>query len=224
MSNEKTGFQPLNFRSYSEEEMISRSKDYYEMMDLRRSVRSFSPKTFPKEVLDNIIATASTAPSGAHKQPWSFCVVSNNEIKSKMRELAEKEEYDNYHGRMSDEWVEDLVPFGTDHIKEFIDIAPYIVVIFKQAYELMPDGSKRNNYYVNESVGIATGMFLAAVHNAGLASLTHTPSPMNFLEKALDRPANERAYLLVPIGYPSEDCEVPKLTRKSLEDVFVSYP
>ena len=209
--------------SFEHEEMKQRSQEFYNMMDRRRTVRKFKSKKFDKSILDNAIKAASTAPSGAHKQPWSFCIVTNAELKHKIRQLAEEEEYENYHGRMSDEWLEDLRPFGTDHVKEFLDIAPYLVIIFKKVYDLTEDGKRRNNYYVNESVGIATGFFLAAIQNAGLASLTHTPSPMNFLEKALDRPPNERAYLLVPVGYPEDGVKVPDLKRKGLEKILDSY-
>jgi nitroreductase len=223
MSEVESHFIPLNHSKHSEQEMLERSKSFLDEMDRRRSVRTFSPEPFSREILENIVMTASTAPSGAHKQPWSFCAITNKELKSRIRELAEKEEYENYHGRMSKEWVEDLQPFETNHVKEFIDVAPYIVIVFKQVYDLRPDGSKRNNYYVNESVGIAVGMFLAAAHHAGLVTLTHTPSPMNFLEKALERPANERAYLLIPVGFPANDTSVPDLHRKPLEKVVQEY-
>lgn len=216
-------FIAYNPPKYSSEEMIQRSRDFYQLMDSRRSIREFSSEDFPREVLDNIVMTASTAPSGAHKQPWTFCVVSNAELKHRIRELAEEEEMENYSGRMSEEWLEDLAPFGTDHIKEFIDIAPYLIIVFKKVYELKDNGAKKSNYYVNESVGIAVGFLLSAIHNAGLAALTHTPSPMNFLEKALKRPQNERAFLLIPVGYPSVESTVPDLTRRSLEKIMVEY-
>jgi iodotyrosine deiodinase len=212
-------FEPLNF---SEDERRQRSADFYALMDKRRSLRMFSNQPVPKEVIENIIKTASTAPSGAHQQPWTFCAISSTDIKSKIREAAEKEEYENYHGRMADRWLKDLKPFGTDHIKPFLEIAPWIIVVMKRSYELV-DGEKKNNYYVTESVGIATGLLLAAIHNAGLVALTHTPSPMNFLTKVLDRPANEKPFLLIPVGYATDNAEVPKLNRKTLDEMAVFY-
>lgn len=191
-------------------------------MDKRRTVRDFSNKRVPREVVDNILMTASSAPSGAHKQPWTFCVVVDPDLKRKIREAAEKEEYENYHGRMSKEWLDDLQTFGTDWHKPFLETAPYLIVVFKRAYEIV-DGEKHKNYYVNESVGIAAGFLLAAIHNAGLVSLTHTPSPMNFLRDLLGRPENERAFLLIPIGYPAQDAEVPNIGRKKKEEVVVFY-
>lgn len=203
---------------------LQRSAQYLELMDGRRSVRHFSSEPIPKEVIDNVIRTASTAPSGAHKQPWTFCVVTNPELKHQIREAAEEEERENYSGRMSKEWLEDLAPLGTDANKEFLEIAPCLIIVFKHAHDLKPDGSRRKNYYVEESVGIACGFLLAALRNAGLVALTHTPSPMNFLARLLERPGNERAYLLIPIGFPAENCEVPDLRRKPLEQVIVRYP
>lgn len=207
---------------YEGEELIKRTKEFYEWMDTRRSVREFSSKPIPKEVMENILLSASTAPSGAHKQPWTFCLISNKELKSKIRELAEEEELKSYSGRMSERWIEDLKPLGTNHIKEFIDIAPWIVVVMKRAYEVI-DGEKINNYYVNESVGIASGFLISAIHNAGLVTLTHTPSPMNFLIKALNRPENERPFLLLPVGYPADEAYVPDLDRKGIQDIVAYY-
>jgi nitroreductase len=207
---------------YEKEELLERTKEFYEWMDTRRSVREFSSKPIPKEVMENILLSASTAPSGAHKQPWTFCLISNTELKSKIRELAEEEELKSYSGRMSERWIEDLKPLGTNHVKEFIDIAPWIVVIMKRAYEIV-DGEKVNNYYVNESVGIAAGFLISAIHNAGLVTLTHTPSPMNFLIKALNRPENERPFLLLPVGYPADEVFVPDLDRKEIQDIVVYY-
>jgi len=215
-----TRFQPT---TQTEEKSISNSRGFYEWLDKRRTVRDFSNKPVPREVVENIIKSASTAPSGAHKQPWTFCVVSNPEIKKAIREAAEKEEYENYHGRMSAEWLEDLAPFQTDWSKPFLETAPYLIVVFKKSYDILPSGSKRNNYYVIESVGLACGFLLAAIHNAGLVALTHTPSPMNFLSKILSRPENERPFLLIPIGYPAEETYVPTLKRKSLDEVTVFY-
>ncbi|MBK8339392.1 MAG: nitroreductase family protein [Flavobacteriales bacterium] len=204
-------------------EMRDRARHFFDLLDGRRSVRHFSNEPVPDAVIDNLIRAASTAPSGAHKQPWTFCVVSDPALKHAIREAAEEEERESYNGRMPKEWLEDLAPLGTDWRKEFLDIAPCLIVVFKRAYEPQPDGSKRKNYYVEESVGIACGFLLAAARNAGLVTLTHTPSPMNFLAKLLGRPENERAFLLIPIGYPAENCEVPDLVRKPLDEVLVRY-
>lgn len=216
-------FIPYKQDSITDEQMLENAKAFYEKLDKRRSVRDFSDKPVPKEVMENLIMAGSTAPSGAHKQPWTFCLISNKELKAKLRELAEEEEKKSYGGRMSEEWLEDLAPLGTDWVKEFIDVAPWIVVIMKRVYEYNEDGSKHNNYYVSESVGLAAGFFLVAVQNAGLVALTHTPSPMNFISKALNRPENERPFLLIPVGHPSENAEVPDLTRKSIEEVIQYY-
>lgn len=207
----------------SDEEMGARSQFFYEALDSRRSVREFSDSHVPREVIENLIKTASTAPSGAHKQPWTFCVVENPEIKKQIRIAAEEEEFESYDSRMSSDWIEDLKPLGTDWRKPFLETAPYLIIVFRRIYELDSDNKKKNNYYVQESVGIATGFLLAAIHNAGLVSLTHTPSPMNFLTKTLNRPANEKPYLLIPVGYPADDCWVPDLKRKGLEDICVFY-
>ena len=215
-------FIPYKGVTYSPEETENRSQAYYEYMDKRRSVREFSDKPVAKKVIENIIMTASSAPSGAHKQPWTFCVIGSAALKSKIKVAAEKEEYDSYNGRMSEEWLKDLAPFGTDWNKPFLEIAPWLIIVFKKAYDLN-DGVKSKNYYVNESVGIAVGFLLSAIHNAGLVSLTHTPSPMNFLQKILNRPANERAFLLIPVGYPVDNLEVPNIERKKAEDVIVYY-
>ena len=213
-------FEPVRL---NEPEMLERSRSFYTFMNRRRSLRMFSDKPVPKEIIENVVRTASTAPSGAHKQPWTFCVVSDPVIKAKIREAAEAEEYESYNGRMSEEWLEDLKPFGTDWHKPFLEISPWLIVVFKKAYGLDENGEKHKCYYVNESVGLAAGMLLAAIHNAGLVSLTHTPSPMNFLQKILDRPENERPFLLIPVGYPAEDAVVPDLQRKPLEQVAVFY-
>jgi nitroreductase len=222
MSNSEN-FIPLNPQTFSNEEMLQRSKDYYEQMSSRRSIREYSSQSFPIEILENIVLTASSAPSGAHKQPWTFCIVSNSEIKSKIREAAEKEEYENYTRRMSDSWLEDLKQFDTNHIKPFLEIAPYLIIVMKQTYELGKENEKSQNYYVNESVGIAVGFLISAIHNAGLFALTHTPSPMRFLKKILNRPENETPYLLIPVGLPPENVNVPDLKRKDLKDVMQHY-
>ena len=219
---ENQDFIALNFEKIEESEMIKRSKAFYKEMDKRRSVREFSKKDVAQEIIENIIMTASSAPSGAHKQPWVFCAISNNELKHKIREAAEEEEYKSYNGRMSEEWLTDLEVFKTNYIKQFIDDAPWILVIFKKPFDLI-DGQKKKNYYTNESVGIAVGFLLSAIHNAGLVALTHTPSPMNFLEKLLDRPSNEKAFLLIPVGYPAENVMVPKLERKGKDKVMKIY-
>lgn len=209
--------------SYSEEEMEEQARQFYTFMDRRRSVREFSDKPVSREIIENILLTASTAPSGAHKQPWTFCVVSNPALKKQIREAAEKEEYESYQHRMSQEWLEDLAPLGTDWQKPFLEVAPWLIVVFKKAYERKPDGSKRNNYYVSESVGLACGFLISAIHHAGLVTLTHTPSPMNFLTKLLARPDNERPFLLLPVGYAADEVQVPDLQRKPLEEVSEWY-
>lgn len=200
--------------------MVTRSRDFYHLMNQRRTVRDFSDRPVPFEIIENIILTASTAPSGAHKQPWTFCVVSDPAIKQEIRIAAEKEEQLSYNGRMSAEWLEDLAPLGTDWHKPFLEIAPYLIVVFKRLYE---GEAKRKNYYVPESVGLAAGFLLAAIHHAGLVALTHTPSPMNFLQSILQRPDNERPFLLIPVGYPAPHAKVPDLTRKSLDQIMQVY-
>lgn len=203
--------------------MGRRSEDFFQWMNKRRTIRDFSSQAVDRGIIENILRTASTAPSGAHKQPWSFCVVEDTHIKKEIREAAEKEEYESYHGRMSPEWLTDLRPLQTDWHKPFLEIAPYLIIVFKKVYDIMPDGTKKNNYYVNESVGLACGFLLAAAHHAGLCALTHTPSPMNFLTKILARPENERPFLLIPVGYAAEETFVPKLKRKELNEVAVFY-
>jgi len=203
-------------------EMLKRSSDYFEWMDSRRSVRDISNKPVSKEVMENLVRAASTAPSGAHKQPWTFCLISNPDLKQQIRIAAEKEEYESYNSRMSEEWLEDLRPLGTDHNKPFLEDAPWLIIVFKKAFDIKNE-EKRKNYYVNESVGLACGFLLSAIHNAGLVALTHTPSPMDFLTRLLDRPANERPFLLIPVGYPAEGAKVPDLRRKDLGEVCVHY-
>jgi len=215
----KEEFIPLESQKLSEKEVIAKSENYYKKISKRRSVRDFSDKEIPREVIESILKAAGSAPSGANKQPWTFCVISNTELKSEIRKLAEIEEYENYHGRMSDSWKEDLEHLGTDHIKEFLEVAPYLIVVFKKVYDLDEEGGKLQNYYVNESVGIACGFLITAIHQAGLVTLTHTPSPMKFLQTALGRPKNEKAFLLLPVGYPAKDCKVPDLKRKDLNEI-----
>ncbi len=211
-------FQKLRFTSLPEPEMKSRSKSFLEQMIQRRTVRNFSDKPVPMEIIENAIKTANSAPSGANKQPWHFVIVQDPAVKKEIRIAAEKEEKEFYEHRAPDYWLEDLNQFETDWHKPFLEIAPYLIVVFKQSYDLCEDG-KRKNYYVNESVGIASGFLLVALHNAGLATLTHTPSPMGFLEKILKRPKNEKAVLLIPAGYPEDNAEVPLLKKKSFEDI-----
>jgi iodotyrosine deiodinase len=196
-----------------------RTNDYYQHLDNRRTIRDFSDKPVPKSVIEQLILTASTAPSGAHKQPWTFCAIQDPSVKSAIRVAAEKEEYESYTHRMSEQWLKDLAPIGTDWQKPFLEIAPWLIVIFAQSTGLQ----KEKHYYVQESVGIACGFLIAAIHNAGLCTLTHTPSPMNFLKTVLKRPDNERPFLLLPIGYPADDVFVPNLHRKTLDDVAVFY-
>jgi nitroreductase len=223
MAHAQDGFQPLIYTEYALEKMLERAKGLFAQAEERRTVREFSDRPVGREVIELILKTASTAPSGANKQPWNFCVVTNPDIKAKIRDAAEKEEYENYHGRMSEDWLEDLKKFGTDWHKSFITTAPYIIVAFKKTYDLNATGEKEKNYYVNESVGLACGMLINAIHNAGLVTVTHTPSPMNFLQKVLERPDNERAFLLLPVGYPAEDATVPVISRKGLADMSVWY-
>jgi len=207
----------------TDEDQLQRSKSFYDFMDNRRSVREFSDRAIPREVIENLIKTASTAPSGAHKQPWTFCVVSNPEVKKQIRIAAEEEELESYSSRMSNDWLEDLKPLGTDWHKPFLETAPYLIIVFRRIYEFSAEGKKKNNYYVQESVGLATGILLAAIHNAGLVALTHTPSPMNFISKILSRPENEKPFLLIPVGYPVDQCWVPDIKRKELSDICVFY-
>ncbi|HRF38101.1 MAG TPA: nitroreductase family protein, partial [Saprospiraceae bacterium] len=185
-----SSFLPYLPPRYDATEMLQRSRDFYQEMNTRRTLRMFSDKPVPRELIEQLLMTAGTAPSGAHKQPWTFCAVGDPQIKAQIREAAEKEEYVNYHGRMSEEWLQDLEPFGTDWNKPFLETAPWLLVVFKKSYDLEGE-EKKKNYYVNESVGIACGFLLAAIHHAGLAALTHTPSPMNFLQQILGRPDNE---------------------------------
>ena len=204
---------------FSIEEMQQNSSNFYNKMDNRRTVRDFSDKPVPKEVIEHLILTASTAPSGAHKQPWTFCAVSDPSVKRAIRVAAEKEEFDSYNGRMSEQWLKDLAPLGTDWQKPFLEIAPWLIVVFAQSTGL----NKEKHYYVQESVGIACGFLIAAIHEAGLVTLTHTPSPMNFLKTVLKRPDNERPFLLLPVGFAANEVLVPDIQRKTLDEVAVFY-
>jgi nitroreductase len=199
-----------------------RARDFFHDLDQRRSVRHFSSDPVPRELIEKAIQTASTAPSGAHRQPWTFVLVGDPAIKRQIRVAAEEEEKINYEGgRLPEHWREALEPLGTDWHKEFLEVVPWIVVLFEQRYGLDDKGEKIHHFYVKESCGIAAGMFIAALHNMGLVTLTHTPSPMAFLTKVLGRPENERPFCMFPIGYPADDCEVPDLRRKTLDEVMV---
>jgi nitroreductase len=212
-------YQPLR---YTENKMIARADDLYGLMDHRRTVREFSTRAIPAYLVEQIIRIAGTAPSGANKQPWTFCVISDPVIKKQIREAAEEEEKVNYDGRMSAEWLEDLAALGTDWQKPFLETAPCLIAVFRKSYELI-NGVKRKNYYVQESVGIACGFLIAAIHQCGLVCLTHTPSPMNFLQEILQRPVNEKPFLLIPIGYPADEVSVPAIYRKPLDEISVFY-
>ncbi len=216
---------PLDHRRLPPEATLARGRALYRELERRRSVREFAPDPVPREAIELAIRTASTAPSGAHRQPWRFVVVDDPAIKRRIREAAEAEERESYEGgRMPPEWLAALEPLGTDWHKPFLEIAPYLVVVFAELFGVDPGGAKRKNYYVKESVGIACGLFVTALHNMGLATLTHTPSPMRFLNEILGRPENEKPFILFPVGYPSEGCEVPELRRKSLEEVAIWNP
>lgn len=218
-------FLPYAWELLPEEEMLRRARDFHTELDRRRSVREFSPQPVPRELIELAIRTASTAPSGAHRQPWRFVAVSDPEVKHRIRVAAEEEERISYlGGRMPPDWLEALAPLGTTWEKPYLEIVPWIVVVFEERYGLRPDGSRRKNYYTTESVGIACGLFVAALHHMGLATLTHTPSPMRFLSEILGRPANEKPLILFPIGYPAEGAEVPELRRKALDEVAVWNP
>jgi iodotyrosine deiodinase len=210
-------FVPLEFNILPETEMIQRAKDFYTLLKRRRTVRDFSDKPVPKEIIEQALLTAGTAPNGANQQPWHFVVVSNPEVKKKIRIAAEEEEREFYQRRAPEEWLDALAPLGTDENKPFLETAPYLIAIFSQVHGVKEDGMNVKHYYVSESVGIATGFLVAALHNAGLACLTHTPSPMNFLNEILNCPSNERPFVLLVVGYPAANANVPVITKKSLE-------
>jgi iodotyrosine deiodinase len=213
-------FIPLpHYHRYPPPQMIERSISFYEEMNRRRTVRDFSSEPVSREIIESCLQAAGTAPSGANIQPWHFVVVSDQELKRRIRSAAEKEEIDFYERRAPKEWLEALAPLGTDPNKSFLETAPYLIAIFVQSYGNLPDGRKIKHYYATESVGIACGMLIAAVHHAGLASLTHTPSPMKFLNEILERPSNERPFLLLTVGYPAEDALVPDIQRKQLSEI-----
>jgi len=211
---------PYDYLKLSSDEQLRRAREFFELCDRRRTVRHFSSKPVPRDLLEILIRTAGTAPSGANKQPWRFIIVTDAELKQKIRIAAEREEKQNYEHRMSQEWLDDLAVLGTDWHKEFLEAAPALIAVFSVEYE--KEGERvRKNYYVNESVGLAVGFLIAAIHNAGLVSLTHTPSPMHFLQEILKRPSNERPFVLIPVGYPAENVTVPNIQRKQLGQISV---
>lgn len=213
---------PYEPHNVPESEQLVVAQSVFAEMDSRRSVREFSDREVPRELIETAIKCASTAPSGAHMQPWTFVVIGDPDVKRAIRIAAETEERENYDGgRLPPHWREDLAPLGTDWHKPFLETVPWIVVVFEQRYGTRPDGAKQHHYYVKESVGIACGMFIDALHRMGLSTLTHTPSPMAFLRTLLGRPESERPFILFPIGYASETCDVPDLKRKPLDSVMV---
>jgi nitroreductase len=213
-------FTPFAYSPLPVEEQLKRASDFFELCDRRRSIREFSSRPVPRELLEVILKTAGTAPSGANKQPWRFIVVTDTALKREIRVVAEAEERESYEHRMPQEWLDELAMLGTDWHKEFLEIAPALIVLFSVNYTKDGDRS-RKNYYVKESIGIAAGFLLAAIHNAGLVALTHTPSPMDFLQRILNRPENEKPFLLIPVGYPKEGATVPDIKRKQLEEFVI---
>jgi len=213
-------FKEFKHDRFSHEQSLKRGLEFCEMMSKRRSIRSFSNEKFDIKLIRTAILTAGTAPSGANKQPWRFVIVESPEIKKEIRTAAEKEEKESYERRMPQSWLDDLAPLGTDWHKEFLETAPYLIVVFKIDY--LKEGKElKKHYYVNESVGIATGILLSALQNMGLVTLTHTPSPMNFLQKILNRPSNEKPYLLIPVGYPAKDAIVPDIKKKKSGEIMM---
>lgn len=211
---------PLStYQQYSTEEMLTRSAEFADFLNRRRTVRHFSDRPVSRELIENCIRAAGTAPSGANMQPWRFVIISSPEVKHTIRLAAEEEERDFYTHRAPKEWLEALAPLGTDSEKPFLETAPYLIAIFAEKNGTLPDGRTVKHYYVSESVGIATGMLITALHRAGLVSLTHTPSPMNFLNEILSRPSNEKPFLLLVVGYPADDAVVPNIQRKTLEEI-----
>ncbi len=212
-------FIPLDFHEVADSEQAARADAFFDLLKTRRTVRDYSDRDVPLELIERAIATAGTAPSGANMQPWRFVVVRDAEVKRQIREAAEKEEYESYHGRMSEKWLRRLAVLGTDENKPFLEIAPYLIVVFRIT-TVAEDGETEPTYYSQESVGIAVGMLLAALHNMGLATLTHTPSPMKFLQEILGRPKNEVPFVLIPVGYPADDAKVPDINRKALDEIM----
>lgn len=218
-----SGFIPLDWSELPENEMERRALELFQRMDKRRTTRHFSSREVPRRLIEQAIRCGSTAPSGAHLQPWTFVAVSNTELKIKMREAAEEEERKTYSERMPEAWQEVLEPLGTDAVKEHMTDAPWLVVLFRHSRRIRANGESGPTYYSTESCGIAAGMFIHAIHNMGLVTLTHTPSPMGFLREILSRPEHEHAMLVMPVGYPAEDARVPDISRKSLGDVAVFF-
>ena len=216
-------FQSLNFERLSQPEQLAQSRNFLSRMQTRRTVRDFSPELVPLELIENAIAAAASAPSGANQQPWTFVVVSDPDTKHQIRIAAEAEERESYDHRMSQEWLDALSHLGTDWQKPHLEDAPYLIVVFRQAYGISEAGETIKHYYSEESIGIAVGILLTSLHLAGLATLTHTPSPMKFLAQILKRPANERPFVLIPVGYPAEDAQVPVITKKSLDEVMIHF-
>jgi iodotyrosine deiodinase len=212
-------FVPLAFERRPIERTLADARAFFEAMQRRRTTRHFSTDAVPREAIEWAIRVAGTAPSGAHQQPWTFVAVSDPSLKRQIRDAAEREEHEFYHGRAPDEWLEALAPLGTDEHKTHLTDAPWVVVLFRQSYGLRPDGSRHTHYYSQESCGIAAGFFIAAVHMMGLVTLTHTPNPMGFLGELLERPPNEKAMLVMPVGYPAADARVPDLARKPLDAI-----
>ena len=217
--DDETGFVDLEFLEIPEGEMYSKASDFYKHMDSRRTTRHFSDRDVPRELIELAIRTAGTAPSGAHLQPWTFVAISDSELKVKIREAAEEEERRFYDEKIPEAWEEVLEPLGTDHVKEHLTDAPWVIVLFRQSRRTRVTGEMAPTYYSQESCGIAAGLFIAAIHNMGLCTLTHTPSPMGFLRDILNRPDHEHAMLVLPVGYPAEGARVPDLARKKLEEV-----
>lgn len=215
----KPVFIPLKFQPLPEVEMRAQSEDFLERLRQRRTVRHFSDRLVPIEIVENCLEAAATAPSGANMQPWHFVLIKDPTLKRSIREAAEKEEQEFYHSRAPKEWLEALEPLGTDAEKPFLEVAPYLIAVFAQNYRLTSDGRRLKNYYVAESVGIACGILITALHTCGLATLTHTPSPMGFLNEILGRPKNEKPYLLLVVGYPAEDACVPQISKKAFSEV-----
>lgn len=219
---EEPRFVPLTgYREYPSSEMLERAREFREEMERRRTVRMFSDRRVPRELIEHCLAAGATAPSGANMQPWHFVAVADPTVKERIRTAAEAEEREFYEHRASPEWLEALAPLGTDEQKPFLEIAPWLIAVFAQKYGKLSDGRKVKHYYPTESVGLATGMLITALHHAGLATLTHTPSPMGFLNDILHRPTNERPFLLLVAGYPATDARVPDISRKSLDEMVV---
>ena len=220
---DNSGFIPLDWNEVPLKEMKERAKEILSVAQMRRTTRHFSTREVPKELIEKAILTGGTAPNGAHLQPWTWVVISNQELKKKIREAAEQEELKTYQSRMPEAWKEVLDPLGTDHIKPHLTDAPWIVVLFKQTKRLRSNGEIAPTYYSVESCGIAAGMFISAIHRIGLTTLTHTPSPMGFLRDILGRPKHEDALLVLPVGYPAEDAMVPDIHRKTLDEISVWF-